>query len=268
MRTVQIRLNDIVNNNTIIPIEEDNETQLFLYNSVIGAYKYAYVCADNIEQFTSDFKTLWDRYYNYYSNLFERQVELSSNLFKARVETRNFNKKSTDTPNLEDTETWTFGRKDTTEYGKELTITPDITETRTPNLSQSVTQKGTDKTVTTENETAYGRQTRIINSETERTPNLISTSNNTGNETNKRNGTEKHTNGGTDTNTSSGENGRKLKRNGERVISIDDTGNGTITEYNADLFEQIMSGNFVVDKFIDLFSPLFQDIIFYSGVLE
>lgn len=263
MRAIALRLNEIITNDPIIDFtEEDIEIEKFLYDSVMGSYKYAYVNADNEEQFVSDFTGYWNRNIKYFKLSLFNQIALGENLFKARIEQHTGDTTTIDTPDLKDTEEWTFGRSDKTEYGKKLTIAPDITETDKGGYNGSDTLNGTDETHTVGKNTKYNSQVLTDDTTVTRTPTDLKTDiERTNNNTHTRQGTEEHTNSGEDTVSSSGTNGRTLTRDGNRNIVFTDNRTNTVTTYNPEIFYQYIRSSNIVSEFIDIFSPLFNDII-------
>lgn len=266
MRALQIRLNDLLPSTPIINFDPDNEAlQQLMYDAVIDNYKYAYVCADNLEQFTADFKSCWNRSQGYYTALLKAQEELSQNLWQARLEEHDYNKQDTDTPNLEDKDTWTFGRKDTTTYGRDLTITPDITESDTGTDTNELTRTGTVGTERTQNTTQYNQQLQVGSTEDTVTNDTTDTNTLTHGLTHKRTGTETHGTSGSDSVEQSGENTHTLNRTGNRVIIHTDKGNNKVTIYDTEKFYNVVKAGNLLNRWIDLFAPLFVDIIFVDG---
>lgn len=267
MRALALRLNEIITKTPIINFDEqDSEIETFLYNSVIGAYKYAYVNADSQEQFNSDFTDYWNRNIRYYKDALYSQISLGENLYKARIEKHEGGTNLTETPNLTDTEKWTFGRIDETSYGRKLTLTPDITETDNGSNTGSDTVNGEDKTHTVGNATKYNSQIVVDDTTVTRTPtNLKTDIARTVENTHKRTGTEEHINSGTDTVTSSGENGRSLTRNGNKEVVFTDSRTNTVTTYDPERLYNLLRNTNIVDRFIDLFSPLFNDMLMIDG---
>lgn len=267
MLTYELRLNEIITETPIVSIpEEHTEVDTFLYDSVISAYKYAYVNADNSEQFISDFNSYWNRNIRYYRDMMYNQIAIGENLFTARLETYDGGRDETETPNFTDTEDWTFGRQDKTEYGRTLNITPDITETDNGSGNTTVTPTGNEVTETTRGNTQYNQQIITGTETVTRTPLQKTETDGTTENTHKRTGNEEHTTSGQDTVTQSGSNGRSLTRTGSRTITYKDNRNNKVVVYDTEkFFEALKSGNTLVDKFIDTFAPLFNDILFATG---
>lgn len=263
MLTYSLRLNEIITQDPIVSWSEENqEVDGLLYNSVIESYKYAYVNADNEEQFIAEFKSYWNRLIGTYRDLLYNQIALGENLYTARLEEFDSKQDTTETPNLSDNEDWTFGRKDETTYGRDLTITPNITETDKGSPKTVVTPTGNEITQTTNSNAQYDQMIVQGSSEVTRTPISKTETDVTIDQTHKRTGTETHGTSGTDSVQQSGTNTRKLTRTGEKTIAYTDTHTNKVTIYDADkFFKALTCGNYIIDKFIDLFSPLFNDII-------
>lgn len=267
MLAIALRLNEILPKTPIIDFNtEDEELESFLYDSVVGAYKYAYVNADNLEQFTAEFTDYWNRNIRYYKFSLMGQIALGENLFKARIEQHTGGTETIDTPNLTDNETWTFGRKDTQEHNKELTITPNITETDKGGYSGYDKLNGTDTTRTVGNNTKYNAQILVDDTTVTRTPSNLQTD--VDRETNNkhtRKGTETHSDSGTDIISSSGTNSRALTRVGNRNIVFTDSRTNTVTTYDPEKFFYYLRSSNLVNSFIDIFTPLFNDLLFIDN---
>lgn len=266
MRAFQIRLNDLIPAEPIVIFDPNNEAlQQLMYDVVIDNYKYAYVCADNLEQFISDFKGYWNRSQGYYTALLKAQEELSKNFWQARLEEHDVTKEDTDTPELTDTDSWTFGRKDTTTYGRDLTISPDITESDTGTDTNTLKRTGTVGTERIQNTTQYNQQLQVGSTNDTVTNNTTDTNTLTHGLTHKRTGTEKHGTSGSDSVEQSGENTHSLNRTGKRIIVHTDKGNNKVTIYDTEKFYSVVKAGNLLNRWIDLFAPLFMDIIFADG---
>lgn len=265
MKSINLRLNDILEDTPIVSFDNENsEIDKFLYDSVVGAYQYAYINADNKEQFYNEFKKLWNRSIPYHRNLVLAQIAVSENIWKAKIDKKDTHTNLVDTPNYDDTETWDFDTNEQTEHGHTLTITPNITETDKGTTNGSEKQTGTNTTVGETDSVQYSQQITKGNTTTTNTPDLTTTNDNKIDNTHTRSGDETHTNSGTDNLKKTGKNSRILKRTGTKQVEFTDNTTNTSTIYDPEKLYSILRTDNTVDRFIDLFSPLFNDILFFN----
>lgn len=289
MRTRALRLNDIlVEGETLVDFgypyienfTQNNQLKQIMYDSVINNYLWAFVNADNEEQFKSWFRTYWNRLIIQYLPNFENQIIISHNLNQARIEEHENTEDKTETPNLVDKTSYKLGDKTETTYGRKLDMksTGSQKNSNTQTNDLTTTDKGsTDKSATTDRtdkQQIYQYDTVISNTET-KTDETV-TENDTNKNTRKETGTIK--NSGTTTNNStgsntysgvdkverSGENVQTLTRSGNRVFSFKQKGTDKITYYDLDRFIKIIKHSNILNAFIDEFSPLFSSILFYE----
>ena len=233
MLTRQLRLNDILKKDEVIvdldfPNIEDftdnpNLKQI-MYNAVINNYLWAYISADNEEQFRSWFKTYWERNIIKYLPVFESQIKISQNLTKAKITEHDLTQDKTETPELTDTTTYELGDTVDIEYGRTLDMTANHT----------------DKSKRTE----YDVQ--VVDEDSEYTQK------------------DNNTYGGKDTTKRSGQNIQTLNRTGNRTFKFVDKGKETVTYYDVDKFIEFIKSTNILNKFIEEFAPLFMDVLFFA----
>lgn len=230
--TVNLRLNDIIEVGKYFvdfncyenfeQFQNNPDIQKIMYDLVIEHYRWAYLNADNKEQFVAWFNTYWKTHIFKYLPLFLKQISLSQELYTARLEEHEFDKTNTETPNLTTTTEYQLGDTVTLEHGRILTHERDLTENG-ENAEYEVQVTDLDRKLG-------------------------------GSETNKYTGA--------DTTSRTGKNTDTRTENGNRTVTINDTGKNTVTIYDTDKFRMISSQTDVILKFIDEFSPLFVSILY------
>lgn len=260
--TTELRLIDILSTDNSPIVELKSDAQRFLYDSVIENYINSYIEADNEEQFKKLFAVYWYRNILRYETLLQKETKILEELNTEKYSTITIERNETETPAIQQTESWTYGKQNTIQYGKHLVINPDITETEQTSGQNNQSNTGSTIDEINTEDTKYNQSTEKQKQQTIKTNNLANTADYT-NTTNKtRTGAENHTNSGSDVMTDSGTNSHEYSQSGTRdTHSTNSTTNQTL-KYDVDKFKTIISINKIVDLFIDEFYNLFVKIIF------
>ena len=229
---VNLRLNDIIDPDNpfvefggfeeLTDFDNNPDLQKYMYNLVVESYRWAYLNADNKEQFVAWFTTYWNRHIPKYLPLLLQQIKVSQDLYKARIEEHDFDKTNTETPDLQTVTDYKLGDKVSLQHGRVMTHERDLAENGD----------------TTEYEVQVTDGNRKL----------------TGTESNSYSGTDVTSREGTNTDT--------RKQTGTNTIKVKDKGKNTVTIYDAEKFRVALNTNSVMDKFIDEFEPLFVSILY------
>lgn len=261
-RTIALRLIDILTEDNTPLVTIETEEQQYLYDNVIDNYINSYIETDNEEQFIKLFKHYWNRNINKYENLLKRESEILENLNTDKNNNIDIVKSETETPNITQNESWTYGKQNTINYGKQLDITPNITETESNTGKDTQTNKGTVSNVGTSTDTKYNQSIEKTDTTNEQTNDLTNelTHGKTTNRT--RTGSENHTNSGSDVSIDSGTNSHDYTQTGDRTINGTNNTTNIVKRYDVEKFKMITNINKIVDLFVDEFYNLFMKVMF------
>ena len=261
-RTICLRLIDILTTENTPLVKIATEEQQYLYDNVIDNYINSYIETDNEEQFIKLFNHYWNRNIKKYEALLKRESEILENLNTDKNNNIDIVKSETETPNITQNESWTYGKQNTINYGKQLDITPNITEEE--NITGTDTQTNTGSTINAGNSTVtkYNQSIEKTDSENTLTNNLTNELTH-GTTTNKtRTGSENHTNSGSDVSIDSGTNSHDYTQTGNRTINGTNNTTNIVKRYDVEKFKMITNINKIVDLFVDECYNLFMKVMF------
>ena len=199
------------------------DIQKIMYDAVVRNYMWAYINADNKEQFVEWFTTYWQRNIVHYLPIFLKQIELSHSLYKARIEEFGYGRDTAETPDLQTTTEYELGDNVELKHGRVMTHERNLGE------------GGQD--------TSYEQP--LVENKRELT------------------GNESNSYSGSDITTRSGKNTDTRKESGTKTIAVQDKGKNTVTVYDAQQFRAVVQMENILNPFIDEFEPLFNSVILF-----
>lgn len=236
MRTwaVSIRLNEIIDENKTF-VELKNETETYMYVILLNAYRVAYINADSLDEFRAEFQFYWNKNIEKYTSLLDRQKDFYTKLFSFRDGTsthdgdRITSNKQTKTEEFSPTETVKKEYDHTMQ--QDYKANTDDTGLGNKSVEKRFEQNAVETEVTANTSTKYTYASG-----------------------------EKG-----DITTRGGKNTTKTSWSGEpdnehNNLTITDS----LSDFSPERFEKALKAINVYDLWIDEFSPLFSEVLFYE----
>ena len=107
---------------------DDEELREIMYNAVVANYCWSELGFETADQFKMWFQTYWNRVLFKYLNDLRNQIMIGENLITARIETAHTDDQTTETPELTDTTTDTYGETNEITHGHVLQHNRELTE--------------------------------------------------------------------------------------------------------------------------------------------
>lgn len=231
---VSLRLNEIIDENKTF-VELKNKTEEYMYTILLNAYRVAYINADSLDEFKTEFQFYWNKNIEKYTSLLERQKDFYTKLFSFRDGT-------------------------STHDGDRTTSNK---QTKTEEFSPTETVKKEYDHTMQQDYKAYTDDTGLGNKSVEKRfeQNAVET--------------ESTANTSTKYTYASGDKGDITTRGGKNTTKTSWSGepdnehnNLTITDslsdFSPERFEKALKTINVYDLWIDEFSPLFSEVLFYD----
>lgn len=232
---VSLRLNEIIDETNPFVVTKDN-VEKALYNTLLNAYRVAYINADSLEEFKAEFKFYWDKNISKYTQMLNRQNDFYVKLFSFRDGTsthdgdRTTSNKQTKTEEFSPTET-TTKKYDHTMQQDYKAQPDDTTGLSNKTVEKRFEQNAVETEVTANTSAKYTYSSG-------------------------KDG---------DTTTRGGKNTTKTSWSGEpdnehNNLTITDS----LSDFSPERFEKALRAINVYDLWIDEFSPLFSEVLFYE----
>lgn len=231
---VSLRLNEIIDENKTF-VELKNTTERYMYTILLNAYRVAYINADSLDEFKAEFQFYWNKNIEKYTSLLNRQKDFYTKLFSFRDGTSTHDGDRTTSNNQTKTE----------EFSPTETVKKEYDHTMQQDYK------------------AYTDDTGLGNKSVEKRfeQNAVET--------------EVTANTSTKYTYASGEKGDIITRGGKNTTKTSWSGepdnehnNLTITDslsdFSPERFEKALKAINVYDLWIDEFSPLFSEVLFYD----
>lgn len=231
---VSLRLNEIIDENKTF-VELKNTTEGYMYTILLNAYRVAYINADSLDEFKAEFQFYWNKNIEKYTSLLNRQKDFYTKLFSFRDGTSTHDGDRTTSNNQTKTE----------EFSPTETVKKEYDHTMQQDYK------------------AYTDDTGLGNKSVEKRfeQNAVET--------------EVTANTSTKYTYASGEKGDITTRGGKNTTKTSWSGepdnehnNLTITDslsdFSPERFEKALKAINVYDLWIDEFSPLFSEVLFYD----
>lgn len=231
---VSLRLNEIIDENKTF-VELKNTTEGYMYAILLNAYRVAYINADSLDEFKAEFQFYWNKNIEKYTSLLNRQKDFYTKLFSFRDGTSTHDGDRTTSNNQTKTE----------EFSPTETVKKEYDHTMQQDYK------------------AYTDDTGLGNKSVEKRfeQNAVET--------------EVTANTSTKYTYASGEKGDITTRGGKNTTKTSWSGepdnehnNLTITDslsdFSPERFEKALKAINVYDLWIDEFSPLFSEVLFYD----
>lgn len=231
---VSLRLNEIIDENKTF-VELKNTTEGYMYAILLNAYRVAYINADSLDEFKTEFKFYWDKNIDKYTQLLNRQSDFYAKLFSFRDGTsthdgdRTTSNKQTKTEEFSPTETVKKEYDHTMQ--QDYKANTDDTGLGNKSVEKRFEQNAVETEVTANTSTKY-----------------TYASGDKG-----------------DITTRGGKNTTKTSWSGEpdnehNNLTITDS----LSDFSPERFEKALKAINVYDLWIDEFSPLFSEVLFYD----
>lgn len=231
---VSLRLNEIIDENKTF-VELKNETEAYMYMILLNAYRVAYINADSLDEFKAEFQFYWNKNIEKYTKLLDRQSDIYTKLFSFRDGTSTHDGDKT-TSNKQ-TKTEEFSPTETVKKEYDHTMQQDYKAyTDDTGLGNKSVEKRFEQNAVETEATA--------NSSTK----YIYTSGDKGDIT---------TRGGKNTTKTSWSGDPDNEHNN---LTITDS----LSDFSPERFEKALKAINVYDLWIDEFSPLFSEVLFYD----
>lgn len=232
---VSLRLNEIIDESTPFVVTKD-EMEKGLYDILLNAYRVAFINADSLDEFKSEFKFYWDKNIEKYKSLLDRQKDFYTKLFSFRDGTsvhdgnKTVQNKQTKTEEFSPTETVTK-KYDHTMQQDYKANPDDTTGLSNKTVEKRFEQNAVETEVTANTSTKYtyasGKDGDIT------------------------------TRGGNNTTTTTWSGDPDTEINN---LTITDS----LFDYSPERFEKALRATNVYDLWIDEFRPLFSEVLFYD----
>lgn len=231
---VSLRLNEIIDENKTF-VELKNETEGYMYTILLNAYRVAYINADSLDEFKAEFKFYWDKNINKYTQMLNRQNDFYVKLFSFR-----------DGTSTHDGDKTTSNKQTKTE---EFSPTETLTKKYDHTMQQDY-KANTDDT---------GLGNKTVEKRFEQNAVETEVTANTSAKYTYSSGKDG------DTTTRGGKNTTKTSWSGEpdnehNNLTITDS----LSDFSPERFEKALKAINVYDLWIDEFSPLFSEVLFYE----
>lgn len=228
---VSLRLNEIIDENKTF-VELKNETEAYMYTILLNAYRVAYINADSLDEFKAEFQFYWNKNIEKYTKLLDRQSDIYTKLFSFR-----------DGTSAHDGDRTTSNK-----------------QTKTEEFSPTETVKKEYDHTMQQDYKAYTDDTGLGNKSVEKRfeQNAVETEA-------TANTSTKYTYASGDITTRGGKNTTKTSWSGEpdnehNNLTITDS----LSDFSPERFEKALKAINVYDLWIDEFSPLFSEVLFYD----
>lgn len=231
---VSLRLNEIIDENKTF-VELKNTTETYMYTILLNAYRVAYINADSLDEFKAEFQFYWNKNIDKYTTLLDRQKDFYTKLFSFRDGTsthdgdRTTSNKQTKTEEFSPTETVKKEYDHTMQ--QDYKANTDDTGLGNKSVEKRFEQNAVETEVTANTSTKYTYASG-----------------------------EKG-----DMTTRGGKNTTKTSWSGEpdsehNNLTITDS----LSDFSPERFEKALKAINVYDLWIDEFSPLFSEVLFYD----
>lgn len=232
---VSLRLNEIIDeDNPFVLINDGMERGL--YNTLLNAYRVAFINADSLDEFKAEFKFYWDKNIIRYKALLDRQDDLYQKLFYFRGGTsihkgdKTVQNKQTKTEKFSPTETVTK-KYDHTMQQDYKANPDDTTGLSNKTVEKRFEQNAVETEVTANTSTKYTYASGKDGDTTTRGGNNTTTTTWSGDPDNEHN-----------------------------ELTITDS----LSDFSPERFEKALRAVNVYDLWIDEFKPLFSEVLFYD----
>lgn len=231
MWAVSLRLNEIIDeNNPFVTVSGSVEKAL--YNILLNAYRLAYVNAVSLDEFKAEFKFYWDKNIARYTDFLNSSTEFYQKMFKFRNGTSGHAGVKTTTNKQTKTETFTPTETVTKKYDHTMTQGYVAEAANNKTTEKRFEQNAIEQSTGADTTTTY----------------KYGATGDTG---------DKTTRGGTNT--------TKTVWSGDPDTETNDlTITDSLSDFSAERFEAALRSTNVYDLWIDEFSPLFSEVIYYE----
>lgn len=231
---VSLRLNEIIDENNPFVVTKDN-VEKSLYNTLLNAYRVAYINADSLDEFKAEFQFYWNKNINKYTQMLNRQNDFYIKLFSFRDGTsthesdKTIQNKQTKTEKFSPTETITKKYDHTMQ--QDYKANTDDTGLGNKSVEKRFEQNAVETEVTANTSTKYTYASGENGDITTR--------------------------GGNNTTTTTWSGEPDIEHNN---LTITDS----LSDFSPERFEKALKAINVYDLWIDEFSPLFSEVLFYE----
>lgn len=232
---VSLRLNEIIDESTPFVATHD-VIEKGLYDILLNAYRVAFINADSLDEFKSEFKFYWDKNINRYKQLLDRQSDFYTKLFSFRDGTSRH--KGDKTVQNKQTKMEEFSPTETVKKEYDHTMQQDYKANPddTTGLSNKTVEKRFEQNAV-ETEVTANTSTKYTYASGEKG----------------------------DVTTRGGKNTTKTSWSGDpdnehNELTITDS----LSDFSYERFEKALRATNVYDLWIDEFRPLFSEVLFYD----
>lgn len=231
---VSLRLNEIIDkDNPFVVLNDVIENNL--YNILLNAYRVAFINADSLDEFKTEFKFYWDKNITKYKLLLDRQSDFYTKLFSFRDGTSRH--KGDKTVQNKQTKTEEFSPTETVKKEYDHTMQQDYkTNTDDTGLGNKTIEKRFEQNAV-ETDVTANTSTKYTYASGEKG----------------------------DLTTRGGKNTTKTSWEGEPDTEHNDlTITDSLSDFSPERFEKALRATNLADLWIDEFRPLFSEVLFYD----